>query len=197
MRQVFVTYLKGALYVHPLWFYKHQHDNRVCSKLFVACQQWWFLWRSIVLMFAESQRVHIYRAPVRYVTKTWSVVLLIKKYIYSYLKCIVYEKLLKPRQSFRLTLYFWLCKHLPSICPDQRWGPPSLLYDGYQVFTGGKERPGVTQTPHPLLVLWSRKSRAIPLLTLWAVQTVQSLSAWTMVHFTFFPSLAWIFDIWL
>ena len=24
---VFVTYLTGALYVHPLWFYKHQHDN--------------------------------------------------------------------------------------------------------------------------------------------------------------------------
>jgi len=33
----------------------------------------------------------------RYVTKTWSVVLLNKiKYIYSYLKCIVYDKLLKP-----------------------------------------------------------------------------------------------------
>jgi len=31
--------------VHPLWFYKHQHDNRVCSKLFVACQRWWFQWR--------------------------------------------------------------------------------------------------------------------------------------------------------
>jgi len=40
--QVFVTYLTGALYVHPLWFYKHQHDNQVRSKLFVACQRWWF-----------------------------------------------------------------------------------------------------------------------------------------------------------
>ena len=29
--QVFVTYLTGALYVHPLWFYKHQHYNRVRS----------------------------------------------------------------------------------------------------------------------------------------------------------------------
>jgi len=27
--QVFVTYFTGALYVHPLWFYKYQHDNRV------------------------------------------------------------------------------------------------------------------------------------------------------------------------
>ena len=43
--QVFVTYLIDALYVHPLWFYKHQHDNRVRSKLFVACQRWWFQWR--------------------------------------------------------------------------------------------------------------------------------------------------------
>ena len=29
--QVFVTYLTGALYVQPFWFYKHQHDNRVRS----------------------------------------------------------------------------------------------------------------------------------------------------------------------
>ena len=43
--QVLVTYLTGALYVHLLWFYKHQHDNRVRSKLFVACQRWWFQWR--------------------------------------------------------------------------------------------------------------------------------------------------------
>jgi len=43
--QVFVTYLTGALYVHPLWFYKHQHDNGVRSKQSVACQRWWFQWR--------------------------------------------------------------------------------------------------------------------------------------------------------
>jgi hypothetical protein len=43
--QVFVTYLTGALYVHPLWFYKYQHDNRVRSKMFVACQRWWFQWQ--------------------------------------------------------------------------------------------------------------------------------------------------------
>ena len=36
----------------------------------------------------------------RYVTKPWSVVLLNRKHIYSYLRCIVYDKLLKPRQSF-------------------------------------------------------------------------------------------------
>jgi len=43
--QVFITYLIGALYVHPLWFYKHLHYIRVRSQLFVACQRWWFQWR--------------------------------------------------------------------------------------------------------------------------------------------------------
>jgi hypothetical protein len=33
----------------------------------------------------------------------------------------------------------------------------------------------VTLTPHPLLVSWSRKDRAIPLLPLWAGRPVQSL----------------------
>jgi len=40
-------------------------------------------------------------------------------------------------------------------------------------------------TPQPVLVLWSRKSRTIPLLPLWAVRPVQSLNAYTRVHFTF------------
>jgi len=42
--QFFVTYLTGALYVRPLGFHKHQHDNRVRS-MFLACQWWWFQWR--------------------------------------------------------------------------------------------------------------------------------------------------------
>ena len=45
---------------------------------------------------------------------------------------------------------------------------------------------GVTLTSHPLLVPWSRKSRAIPLIPLWAVRPVQSLSACTRVHLTFY-----------
>jgi hypothetical protein len=40
-------------------------------------------------------------------------------------------------------------------CPDWPWGPPSLLYNGYQVFPGGKERPGRDADPHPLLVPWA------------------------------------------
>ena len=71
-------------------------------------------------------------------------------------------------------------------CSDRYWGPPSLLYNGYRVFPGVKSGRGVTLTPYPLLVLWSRKSRAIPLLLIWAVRPLQSLSACTRVHFTFF-----------
>jgi hypothetical protein len=37
--QLFVTYLTGALYVHRLWFYRHQHDHPVRSKPYVACQR--------------------------------------------------------------------------------------------------------------------------------------------------------------
>jgi hypothetical protein len=69
-------------------------------------------------------------------------------------------------------------------CPDQPWGPPSLLYNGYRVFPGVKRGLGVTLTPPPLLVPWSRTNRAIPLLPLWVVQPVQSLSTCTRVHFT-------------
>jgi len=50
-------------------------------------------------------------------------------------------------------------------------------------FPGVKSTGGMTLTPHPLLVPWSRKGRAIPLLPLWAVQPVQSFSACTRVHF--------------
>jgi len=34
-------------------------------------------------------------------------------------------------------------------CPDQPSGPPSLLYNGYWVFPGGKERPGRDAGPSP------------------------------------------------
>ena len=70
-------------------------------------------------------------------------------------------------------------------CSDRPWGLPSLLYNGYRVFPGGKERPRRYADPSTLLVPWSRRSIAIRLLPLWAVRPVQSLSACTRVHFTF------------
>jgi hypothetical protein len=53
-------------------------------------------------------------------------------------------------------------------------------------FPGVKSGRGLTLTPHPLLVPWSRKARAIPLPSLWAVRSVQSLSACTRVPFTLY-----------
>jgi hypothetical protein len=34
-------------------------------------------------------------------------------------------------------------------CPDRPWGPPSLLYDWYRVFPGGRKRPGRDVDPSP------------------------------------------------
>ena len=42
--------------------------------------------------------------------------------------------------------------------PDRLWGPPSPLYNGYQVFPGGKGGRGMMLTTHPLLVPRLRKS---------------------------------------
>jgi len=53
-------------------------------------------------------------------------------------------------------------------------------------FPGVKNGRCVTLTPHPLLVPWSWKSRTIPLLPLWAVRPVQSLSACTGVELYFY-----------
>jgi len=66
---------------------------------------------------------------------------------------------------------------------------PASCTMGTGSFPGVKSGQGVTLTPHPLLVPWSWKSRAIPLLPLWAVRPVQNLSACTRVHFTFFFTL--------
>jgi hypothetical protein len=70
-------------------------------------------------------------------------------------------------------------------CTDRPWNPLNLLYNGYRVFSGHKERPEREADPSPLLVPLSREGGAIPLLPLWAVRPVQSLSACTSVHFTF------------
>jgi len=65
----------------------------------------------------------------------------------------------------------------PALGPTQ---PPVQWVPGLSPVV--KSGRGVTQTSHPLLVLWSRQSRAIPLLSLWAVRPVQSLSACTFMY---------------
>ena len=57
--QVFVTYLTGVLYVHPLWFYKHQHDNRVRS----TQKAFSLLFAAILVNCAPSGEMHNYCTP--------------------------------------------------------------------------------------------------------------------------------------
>jgi hypothetical protein len=60
---------------------------------------------------------------------------------------------------------------------------PAFCTMGTRSFPRVKSGRGVTLTPLPLLVPWSWQGRAIPLLSLWAVRPVQSLSVCTRVHF--------------
>jgi len=62
---------------------------------------------------------------------------------------------------------------------------PASCTMGTGSFPGVKSGRGVTLTPHNRLVPGSRKSRAVPLLPVWAVRPAQRLSACTTVHFTF------------
>jgi hypothetical protein len=62
---------------------------------------------------------------------------------------------------------------------------PASCTMGTGYFLGVKSGRGVTLVPHPFLVPWSWKIRAIPLLPLWAVRSVQSLSVCTWGHFNF------------
>jgi len=55
----FFTCLTGALYVNPLWFYKHQHDNRVRS----TQNAFSLLFAAILVNCAPSREMHNYCTP--------------------------------------------------------------------------------------------------------------------------------------
>jgi hypothetical protein len=77
---------------------------------------------------------------------------------------------------------------------------PASCTMGNGSFPWVKNGRGLTLTPHPFLVLWSWKSKAITLLPLWTVGSAQSLSSCTRVHFTptscsllwYFLSVSWV-----
>ena len=103
--QVFVTYCTGSLYVHPLWFYKHQHDNPVCSKLFVTWQWWWFQCR---FWFVPSVPGYLWEEE-EHKPDPWP-----NPIERNHMGLHIWRmrwQLLKPRQSFRITLSFCSNKH--------------------------------------------------------------------------------------
>jgi len=85
--------------------------------------------------------------------------------------------------AIKKALDSWLLKLVQILCPA------SCTVDTGS-FPGLESGRGVKLTAHPLLVLWSWKIKAIPLLPLWAVRPVQSLSACTRVHFSFTDTLS-------
>jgi hypothetical protein len=66
--------------------------------------------------------------------------------------------------------------------PDQLWGPPSLLSNGYQGPSLGVKQQDVKMTTHLHLVLRSRICGAIPPLPQYAFMVCCSVknTAWTM-----------------
>ena len=75
-------------------------------------------------------------------------------------------------------------------CPDRPWGPPSLLYNGYRISPAVKEQLGHDADPSLPSSAVVKNGRAIPLLPLWPIRPVQSLSACTRVHFTFIYTIS-------
>jgi len=97
-------------------------------------------WVCVVIIVPHAIAIHIVStsAPV-------SLHLSIRRRVAGLLVCV----LIPPKGLSAYSYLRWLChKYTYSFsrifrtCPDRPWGPPSLLYNGYRVFPGGKERPG-------------------------------------------------------
>ena len=105
------------------------------------------------------------------------------------------DKFAHPQEYFltAYTAFGTIHRHCCRPVPRLRWNSilsqqlhPVSCTMGTGSFPGVKSGRGVTLTSHPFLVSWSWKGRAIPLLPLWVVRPVQSLSACKGVTFTFF-----------
>jgi len=64
---------------------------------------------------------------------------------------------------------------------------PASSTKGTGFFPEVKCDRGVTLTPQFLLVPWSRKNRAIHLIPLWAIRSLQVLSAYRVELYLYFP----------
>jgi hypothetical protein len=94
----------------------------------------------------------------------------VPQHTYGGARCIVPDYRLDDRGSIpgRIIWFF-----LQLLCPDQLWGPPSLLSNGYwESFLGGKARPGRDADHTHHLVPSSKMSRSYSSSPLYAYMAV-------------------------
>ena len=107
----------------------------------------------------------------------------IKKYIYSYLKCIVYDKLLKHRQSFRITLC--LCpKHnvMTKIIQNLKTFQMEIPENNEYVTSAG---------------IINTSAVFAPLTSLWFGNTFNSVSRQSLISFLVYDIFRWSTVCWL
>jgi len=70
--------------------------------------------------------------------------------------CYILDIVYFRTNSIKIWIYFFITLSFPGggeifrTCPDWPWGPPSLLYNGYQVFPRGKAAGAWHWPPTPI-----------------------------------------------
>jgi hypothetical protein len=88
---------------------------------------WMKIKTSFFPRFSSSPTVYLFRLNILSIRSRYKYICCVTISSHS---CLVLREISNPRggEIFRT-------------CPDRAWGPSGLLYIGYRVFSGGKERP--------------------------------------------------------
>ena len=125
-------YQTGA--ISFIFYWKYGLSEMIVGVLTTCHTQ--YIWdRSICVFLFNRTTLQVF---VTYLIGALLLFYWIKKYIYSYLKCIVYDKLLKPRQSFRISLYLFRPPSYSKLVDPtllqvlwQPWVPPCSLLNNH------------------------------------------------------------------
>jgi hypothetical protein len=84
-------------------------------------------------------------------------------------------------------------------CPDWPWGPPSLLYSGYRVFSRGKEWPGRDADPSPPSRAVGHERVKLYLYSLYGpyglYRASVSAQGWPLLYLYLLPQMAGMCDV--